>query len=249
MFTSEKIASFSELEFMLYNYIILHAHKIVYMRVRDLAKETHVSTTTILRFCRKLGCDGFSEFKVKLKLHLEEKEKHQLASTKHVAKEFLTRTLSQDYDESIDKISALIADAKHVIFIGVGSSGILAEYGARFFSNLKKFSLHIKDPFFPIHGQVLKDSVTIVLSVSGETPTTLSQVHQFKEEGSVIISITNQTHCTLSSISDYNLSYYVTPEYMGDANITTQIPVVFLLETLAKATYAQLQKEKPSQSE
>lgn len=76
MFTHEMIASFNELETALYNYISQNSEKVAYMRIRELANETHVSTATILRFCRKVHCNGFSEFKIKLKMSLEEKKKN-----------------------------------------------------------------------------------------------------------------------------------------------------------------------------
>lgn len=69
MFTHEMIASFNELETSLYNYISQNSEKVVYMRIRELANETHVSTASILRFCKKINCEGFSEFKVKLKMY------------------------------------------------------------------------------------------------------------------------------------------------------------------------------------
>jgi len=65
MFSYNKIQSLNELELSLYNYIMKNSEKVVYMRIRELAKEAHVSTTTILRFCKKLDCEGFTEFKLK----------------------------------------------------------------------------------------------------------------------------------------------------------------------------------------
>ncbi len=44
------------------------------MKVRELAEEVHVSTTTILRFCKKVGCEGYSEFRLKLKQEVSSKE-------------------------------------------------------------------------------------------------------------------------------------------------------------------------------
>lgn len=67
MFTVDKIQSLNELELSVYEYVIQHKTAIPYMRIRELAGEVHVSTTTILRFCKKLGCDGYNEFKYKLK--------------------------------------------------------------------------------------------------------------------------------------------------------------------------------------
>lgn len=72
MFNSEIIKNLNDLELMLYRYIMKNTEKVIYMRIRELADEAHVSTTTILRFCKKFDCNGYSEFKVKLKIYLED---------------------------------------------------------------------------------------------------------------------------------------------------------------------------------
>lgn len=233
MFTNEMITSFNELEISLYNYIIKNSEKVIYMRIRELADQTHVSTSTILRFCRKINCDGFSEFKVKLKLYLDRKEQSNLKSTKYFLSEFVERTLKGNFEAFIQDTAELVAKSGKVIFFGTGSSGILAEYGARYFSSLGKFASFIKDPFYPINSKDLKDSTAIILSVSGETDYTLKLANLLKSEGSKIVSITNSKNCTLAKISDINIAYYVTELYLGEANITTQIPVIYILEETA----------------
>ncbi|WP_114354586.1 MurR/RpiR family transcriptional regulator [Saliterribacillus persicus] len=234
MFTNEIIASFNELETSIYHYIMENKEKVIYMRIRELAEETHVSTATILRFCRTLNCEGFSEFRVKLKMHVEEHKKTQMKDSHHAVVEFFERTLKGDAEEKIKEAAALIHQAENVIFIGIGSSGILAEYGARYFSSLGKFSLYIKDPHFPIHSKVMKNSVTIALSVSGETNFTVNHLHQLKREGSKLISVTNSRFSTIAKISDMNIAYYVTEEFVENANVTTQVPVVYILEAMAR---------------
>ncbi|PLR79580.1 RpiR family transcriptional regulator [Bacillus canaveralius] len=234
MFSNEVISTFNELEFSLYNYVTNNIDKVVYMRIRDLAKETHVSTSTILRFCRKLNCEGFSEFKVKLKLLLDKDERTSLRRSQDSLLEFMERTLKGNLDSYITEAAEVISHSDSVIFIGIGSSGILAEYGARYFSSLEKFSLYIKDPHFPITTNYLHNSTTIALSVSGENRFTITHIHQLKQEGSKIISITNSQHCTVAKISDINIPYYVTEEKYHTSNITTQIPVVYILESIAR---------------
>ncbi|WP_226036829.1 MurR/RpiR family transcriptional regulator [Aquibacillus saliphilus] len=234
MFTSEQIASFNELETQLYNYISENREKVAYMRIRELADKTHVSTATILRFCRKINCEGFSEFKVKLKLDIEQNETTVVKSGQHVLTEFFERSLTGSIDEKIQQAATIITKAETVIFIGIGSSGILAEYGARYFSSLGKFSMYIKDPLFPIRTHMLKSSATIALSVSGESNYSINHINQLKQEGSNIISITNSKHSTIATISNVNIPYYVTQERYQNSDITTQVPVVYILETLAR---------------
>ena len=207
------------------------------MRIRELADETHVSTATILRFCRKVNCEGFSEFKVKIKIHLKENKKTVIKSSQHSVVEFFERTLKGDIEEKIIEAASLITQAENIVFIGIGSSGILAEYGARYFSSLGKFSMYIKDPHFPMHSKLMINSVTIALSVSGENNFTVSHLNQLKQEGSKIISITNSKLSTVAKMSDINIPYYVTEEFHEEANITTQVPVVYILESIAREIY------------
>ncbi|WP_318503345.1 MurR/RpiR family transcriptional regulator [Bacillus sp. T3] len=237
MFSTDVIASFNELEASIYNYVSQNGEKVAYMRIRELADETHVSTATILRFCRKLNCEGFSEFKVKLKMYLEKNKKTVIKNPQHSIVEFFERTLKGDIEEIIKEAANLIHHADHVIFIGIGSSGILAEYGARYFSSLGKFSLYIKDPLFPIHSKIRHNSVAIALSVTGENNFTVTHLHQLKQEGSKIISITNNKLSTIAKISEINIPYYVSEEFIEEANITTQVPVVYILESLAREIY------------
>jgi len=237
MFSTDVIASFNELEASIYNYVSQNGEKVAYMRIRELADETHVSTATILRFCRKLNCEGFSEFKVKLKMYLEKNKKTVIKNSQHSIVEFFERTLKGDIEEIIKEAAHLIHHADHVIFIGIGSSGILAEYGARYFSSLGKFSLYIKDPLFPIHSKIRHNSLAIALSVTGENNFTVTHLHQLKQEGSKIISITNNKLSTIAKISEINIPYYVSEEFIEEANITTQVPVVYILESLAREIY------------
>ncbi|MDP0941497.1 hypothetical protein Q6253_30145, partial [Klebsiella quasipneumoniae] len=43
------------------------------MTIRDLASQAHVSTSTIVRLCTKLGFEGWSDLKFYLKNQLKEK--------------------------------------------------------------------------------------------------------------------------------------------------------------------------------
>lgn len=239
------VQTFNELEMILYNFITKNSDKVIYMRIRELSDQTHVSTSSILRFCRKLNCDGFSEFKVKLKLYLDRNEQENLKSTQYYLSEFLERTLKGNLESDIQKMAELVLRTDKIIFVGTGSSGILAEYGARYFSSLGKFSSFIKDPFYPINSKDLKNSTSIILSVSGETDFTLNLANQLKVEGSNIVSITNSKNCQLARISDINIAYYVTEVFLGDSNITSQMPVMYILEESAHIIQKNLKKPSP----
>lgn len=55
MFSEEMICSLNDLELEVYKYVVRNADKVCYMRIREFADAAHVSTSTILRFCKKAG--------------------------------------------------------------------------------------------------------------------------------------------------------------------------------------------------
>ena len=122
-----------------------------------------------------------------------------------------------------------------IIFIGIGTSGLLGQYGARIFNNYGKFSFCIEDPFTPIANGSCEHSCIIALSVSGETIEPIRMMNVFLRENCMSVAITNQEDCTLARMCDYTFNYYM-PEFRMEEtfNVTTQVPVVFIIETLAK---------------
>ncbi len=238
MFGYEVLQSYNELEMLVYNYIMAHKEEVKYMTIRELSDAVHVSTSTIIRFCKKTGCDGYSEFRVQFKLFLKDGYKNNKKKLQdNVGDEimyFLHNITSTEYEESIVKVTEMIEKAKQLIFIGIGTSGILGKYGARYFSNIGKFSQYIEDPYYPI-GKDMEETVVIALSESGETQQTLKLAERFKRHNCKIFSITNGSSCTLAKMSDYNLVYFVPKRLVQDEyNITTQVPVIYLLETIGR---------------
>ncbi|MDC0804071.1 MurR/RpiR family transcriptional regulator, partial [Clostridium paraputrificum] len=136
MFNYEVIQSLNELELSLYSYIMMNRKKVMYMRIRELADEAHVSTTTILRFCKKLKCEGFSEFKVRFKMYIEEENIKKVSDDASEIVNFLKGIDNSDLDYKLDRLCNMVKNANTVIFVGIGSSGILCKYAARYLSSI-----------------------------------------------------------------------------------------------------------------
>ncbi len=235
MFAYEEIKQLNDLEMLVYDYVMKNKKQITFMTVRELAAAVHVSTATVVRFCKKMGCDGYTEFRVKFKIYLSEsKEKkphHDIDEILH----YLQVVNTPLFEEKMREVVATIQQAKRVIFIGIGTSGVLGKYGARYFSNLRKFSQHIDDPYYPVLEDMYEKTVVIALSVSGETLQTIELVNRFKEHNCQVIAITNKASSTLSKISDLTLSYFVSEQVIeNELNVTTQVPVIFLIEAIGR---------------
>lgn len=235
MFTHAAIASLNNLEMMVYNYVVKNRDKVMYMTIRELADAAGVSTTTVLRFCRKLSCEGYSEFRIRFKLYLEQNEPQQANFGTSEIISFFRSVNNEEFDTLLDDAVDIILASERIIFVGAGTSGSLAKYGARFFSNIGKFSNHIDDPYFPVTNDMAKNALAIVLSVSGETEEILRFAGQFSLHHCKVLSITSHEHSRLAKLADFNLSWHIPQTRIaGVYDITTQIPVIYILETLGR---------------
>ena len=235
MFNARKIAALNALEIHVHNYIIKNINAVIYMTIRELADNSEVSTATVLRFCKKMDFKGYAELKTCLKIHLQ---KNSTLLIPHGAEEILTffKSIRNDeFDETIGCAADHIKSAERVFFVGAGSSGSLARYGARFLSNIGKFSNHIDDPWYPVSTDMAQSAVAIVLSVSGETPEIIKIARQFVIHKCKVISITSNQNSTLAKLADFTIPYHVSRILIdNEYDITTQIPVMFILESIGR---------------
>ena len=116
-----------------------------------------------------MGCDGYAQFKWKLKEQAGTNQETTLPDTLSELQNFLWKVGTPEYDASLDEAAGMIARAERVFLVGIGNSGSMAEYGARYFSNLGKFALSVADPFYPITVTPNVTMTAVLLSVSGET--------------------------------------------------------------------------------
>lgn len=235
MFTHEIVKSFNQLEMDVYNYVVQNEDKVIHMKVRELADAVHVSTTTVLRFCKKAGCEGYSEFRLKLKQEMADQEKTRLDMDIEVLNDFFNRTQARAFQENMKAAVDILKKSASIIFVGVGSSAIMGQYGARYFNNVGWLSFAIGDPFTPVLRGKNENTVVVALSVSGETEQTILLAEQLKRRGCPLIAITNKSNCTIAKMGDCTINYYL-PVYRShrDFDLTSQIAVVFILEALGR---------------
>ncbi|MGL4522901.1 MAG: MurR/RpiR family transcriptional regulator [Bacilli bacterium] len=240
MFNEDKISDMNPTEYALYTFINDHYERVISMSIRDLAEETHVSTATISRFCKKFDCEGYSEFKVRLKMHYEkelQKSRQHVYEDRSRWTQFFLRMDDGDFHKKIERAVEIMQERQKTIIIGFGNSAHIAAYGANYMMTFDRLSFAITDAYAPIpNASHLEEYVVIVLSVSGETKTALKMVQNYQRSGAFVIAITNSSESTLAKISDLVLPYYIQEEYMVDFphNITSQIPAVYILETLVR---------------
>lgn len=237
MYAAEQISKLNEIELFIYNYVLQNYKKVAYMRIRDMAEETNVSTATILRFCRKLGFDGFTEFRydLKNKITLMKGEYKITTFDKNDLVDFVNKSSTDDFIAIIRKAASLIRTYNNIVFVGIGNSGIISSFGARYFTEVVKFTTFFNDPFVDPIREYTEDTLVIAISATGESTQTINIVQRFKLSGAKIISITNSNKSTISKLSDYCIAYNSTSQkdILKYKKAASQIEHVFIIEMLA----------------
>lgn len=255
LFQYHQIACMNKRELSVYNYVSSHLEEASKMNIRELAAICQVSTTTILRFCSKVNCDGYTEFRYRLQQALKDYGIAAHVFSNIPAIQYL-QNLNKDenINQKLNQAAKWCTQAKYILFLGEGVSGTMSEYGARLFSSAGMLAFAVTDPCYPPPIKNMADTVILVLSISGENAHIIALINNYKKRKGKIISITNTDQCTVARISELNFSYYMPLIYASpeirEASLTTQIPVVCLLENLARKlienenTIRQQQKNK-----
>lgn len=224
-------ANLNPLEYDIYFYLIQNKNKIISMKLKDIATQLHVSTAMITRVCKKIGFEGFGEYKAYVKLEEHSEVKRNTFELEHIFN-FFHSIDNENFYQEIQNAANLIKESKDVIFYGIGLSGILAQYGHGLFNRKGIRSLFIED--FSMRLDFYDQAVAIILSVSGQTREVVDRISNLKSNGTKVILISENAHNDAAKMVDLCISYHlpnVKDQYF--ANSVTQVPVLYILECIA----------------
>lgn len=110
----------TENDFLIWSYITTHKKHCLAMSINDLAKECIVSRTTIMRFCQKIGFDGFSEFKYHLKNEIQQ-ENALLSEIEGEILDNHIQTIENLKKKDFTALCKMMAHAKRIFVYGSGT--------------------------------------------------------------------------------------------------------------------------------
>ena len=171
--------------------------------IQQIAAENYLSTASIVKMCKRLGFDGYSE----LYYHLS----RQLAASEKPTEETLLCLIDNYSADLISRFCALLHERRRgkIFTTGEGFSNIVGAYivqrmsicGFMAFSNVHFYDYMI---FQEVHQSADADESAIMFAVSqsGETEPVLNDVRHARQHGQKIISFTRRSDSTLAQLSD-----------------------------------------------
>jgi RpiR family transcriptional regulator, carbohydrate utilization regulator len=177
------------------------------MAIKDLAQSAAVSEPTVVRFARRMGCDGFSDFKLRLSQDhaiarmfvLTEQEtlpRDADTAANHVyeaAAQALAHSFAQRNPVALERAADAIEKARRVLCFGVGgsSANIAVEAENRLFRyDVAAFAT--ADPYRQRMAAALCDNndVLLIFSVTGKPRSLVESANAARELGATVISVT-----------------------------------------------------------
>jgi Transcriptional regulators len=175
--------------------------------IKAFAAQAEVSEPTVMRFARRMGCDGFSDFKMRLaqdfavgRMYIEAERKVQEGDAGTTAQrvyqsgmDALSTAFSGLREETLSEAATVVANARQVVCLGVGgSSAVMAQ---EMENRLFRFGLSVTTSADPYKQQMLaaiadREDVFLIFSVTGKPQSLVDAAGTAVGRGATVIAVT-----------------------------------------------------------
>ncbi|WP_343628735.1 glucokinase [Roseateles sp.] len=197
--------SLSPAEQRVADHVLAHSRKVLNDPIAEIAKAASVSQPTVIRFCRSLGCEGLSDFKLRLASGLtgtvpvSHTQVTQDDSMVELGEKVLGNTASailqvrsQLNRDMIDRSIELLLGASRIEFFAIGHYGVVAQDAQFKFLRLGVACNAYTEPRLQLlAAQTLKaGDVAVLISSSGKLPELIAVADAARERGAHVLAIT-----------------------------------------------------------
>ena len=195
----------SPAELRVAEHVLAHARSVLNDPIAEIARAAQVSQPTVIRFCRSLGCEGLSDFKLRLASSLtgtvpvtHTQVTHDDSMVELGAKVLgntasaILQVRSQLNREMIDRAIELLLRADRIEFFAVGHYGVVAQDAQFKFLRFGVPSGAHTDPRLQTlaAGVLGPRDVAVIVSASGKLPELVAVAEKARERGAAVVAIT-----------------------------------------------------------
>ena len=209
---------FSPKEQAIADYILENPSKVSHSPISNLASELGIADSTFFQFTKKLGYNGFKDFK--MAMLIQENDLSAISIHENIQKTDTELTMAQKVFESsistlndtkkllqqkdLKKAATIINESKRVYFFGVGGSEIVATDAYHKFLRSPIATSHSTD----YHIQLMEASLltekdcAVLISHTGQSKETIHIAETVRKTGAKTIVITSQANSSLAKLGD-----------------------------------------------
>ena len=221
--------------------------------VSELADRSHVSKPTVVRFCRSMGYDGLSDFKLKLAGSVSEGVPfiHRSVDVDDKTSDVLVKVIDNTVaaflkyrndastfaiEKAVDALAATCQSGRRIEFYGVGNSGIVAQDAQHKFFRLGVNTIAYSDGHMQVMSATLlgPGDCVVVISNSGHTRDLMDACDIARKNGATAIVIT-ATGSPLASGGHIHLSANHPEGYDRYSPMVSRLLHLMIIDVLATA--------------
>jgi len=226
-------------------WVLQHPDEVIHMSMAQVARECGVSDTTVLRFCRAAGFQGYTDMKLSIVQDLatptqlvhdditEDDDALTIARKVFLSNiQALQDTLEVLDEEALVKAADMIASANQILIIGVGTSGPIVQDMYHMFFRLG-FNVRAQtDSYLQLMEAALvgPGDVVVGISQSGSSTDPVLTLEEAKRNGAGTIVITGNAESPITKYADVTL-LAVSRETRAEA-IASRIAQMTLVDAL-----------------
>ncbi|WP_417069739.1 glucokinase [Niveibacterium terrae] len=228
----------------------------------EIARNAKVSQPTVIRFCRSLGFQGLSEFKLKLAsgltgtIPVRHSQVRHGDTTPDVSAKVIENTASallrlRDTVNvtAIEEATRLLVDAQRIDFYARGNAAVVALDGQLKFFRFGTPTASYSDPLLQRQSASLLRSgdVAFVISNSGDAPSLLEAAGFARAAGASVIAITAQ-HSPLAALATVTIGIDAPENSQGYSTMLSRILQLAVIDMLAVGVALNRNPQSPEQA-
>ena len=210
-----KYEDLSAKEKQIADFILEHPTESVNPSIEELAQQIGISESTIVRFAKKLGYEGFQRFRLALAREMVPPTRQLFESEVHEGEDVVdlvfkhTQTNLEETYALIDKgaikeAAKLICNARSLLLMGLGGSNITASdaYHKMIRTGI---SCHYSSDYhlqLMLASQASTHDVALMVSHTGSGHDTLALAEELKANGCTLITLTSYPRSPLAKMGD-----------------------------------------------
>lgn len=211
----------------------------ILLSITEFSERVGVGDATMLRFCRKLGLKGYSEFRFLLSQSEGELEKKTGREADVIFEDMVMalKSTHEILDEAqIEKAADIILRAKHVYAFGSGNSGVAAQ---ELCNKILRLGVHCEykaDAHFQLITTSLltKQDALVLFSVSGSTQDMLELAKCASRQGTPLVIVTNYLKSPLAKYADALLYVVAKSAPLDSGSLVTKVSQLYVIDVLSR---------------
>lgn len=240
------------------DFVLADPNQIIYASIAHVAKQCNISETSVLRFCKAMGYNGFQDFKISLTLSLAppSKQIHEDVSFSDATTEMINKVMNSEIQAIKDTLQFLdpqkieaainaISKTGRLEFYGVGGSGCVAiDAQHKFFRLGMSCIAYIDTHMQAMSASTMKKGDVIVgISHTGSTKDTVESLKIAREAGATTICITGGVDSPIIKYTDIALIVVSREQIFKPEPMSSRLAQLAIIDVLSVGVAMKKHKE------